>query len=262
MSRFRKIVEDAISDRRDFMHSMDMFDIYFEKLNGQLDLDKYYFESDLDLGVELTDENDKVSVVITFKQDENERHAAGLYHPFSSTIELILTHIFADLRDRVDIKYGEDPIMLSKEMCIRGSDILKLVRSNLLRGTFIHEYQHFMDDKKKKYLTKSVDKARKDKSKTTQFSKEYTPDYYNSDHEKNAHYMSMLFSITADIVNQSKTKMASLTPEQRLEFFKDQVNRQDSPFKEYYALLNKNSQRRLLNRVYSYLTADFWKDLK
>lgn len=274
MSRFREIVkkelasygylldEDAKKDNEYLRHSIDKFDEYITKLTKQINPNKYYFDSDINLAVQLVEEFGDVAVVITF---ENEEHtnANGTYNR-NGVIQIILGNIF-DLNNEVDIARNKDPITREEnKISIRGDDILHLMNSNNVRSTFVHEYQHFIDDKQRNYLAKSSDKLKstvQDLPADERIEK-YKNLYYNSAHENNAHYMTLLHDISTELRKQADVNLAFLTPEQRVELFLNNISRQDSDFKALYNKLDKKLQRHLINRLYKYFSADFWNDRK
>lgn len=274
MSKFREMVkrelalhgysldEDAKKDNEYLRHSIDKFDEYIAKLTKQINPNEYYFDSDMNLVVQLVEEFGKVAVVITF-EDEKFPYANGTYNR-NGVIQLILGNIF-DLDNKVDIARDRDPITYEdNKISIRGDDLLHLVNSNNVRSTFVHEYQHFIDDKQRKYLAKSSDKLKSaiQDLPTDEREEKYKNLYYNSAHENNAHYMTLLHDISAELRKQADVNLALLTPEQRLDLFLDNISRQNSDFRALYKKLDKKLQRHLINRLYKYFSADFWNDRK
>ena len=272
MSRFRQIVEnqlntygyslyeDAKKDNEYLRHSIDVFDEYIAKLAKQIDPEEYYFDSNLDLSVELNEDFGNVAVVIVFEPENDRRVSYGTYDK-NGIIQIILGNIF-DLNKEANTIKAEDPIMRDDKISILGKDILHLMNSNNVRSTFIHEYQHFIDDKQRNYLKKSSDKlANELKNLPYDHSTEdYKKLYYNSAHENNAHYMRLLHDISVELKKQANRNLALLTPEQRLELFLHNISRQGSDFRELYKSLNKRLQRRLISRLYKYFSADFWDE--
>lgn len=274
MSKFREMAkrelalhgyslnEDAKKDNEYLRHSIDKFDEYIAKLTQQINPNTYYFDSDINLTVQLAEEFGEVAVVITF-EDEKSPYAKGTYNR-NSVIQLILGNIF-DLDNKVDIIRNKDPIMyIDNAISIRGDDILHLVNSNNVRSTFVHEYQHFIDDKQRNTLAKSSDKLKSaiQDLPTDEREERYKSLYYNSAHENNAHYMTLLHDISAELRKQAGVNLALLTPEQRLDLFLNNISRQNSDFRALYKKLDKKLQRHLINRLYKYFSADFWNDRK
>lgn len=272
MSRFREIVkkelasygysldEDAKKDNEYLRHSIDKFDEYIAKLTKQIDPDKRYFDSDMNLAVHLVEEFGDVAVVITF-EDKVHANANGTYNR-NGVIQIILGHIF-DLDNEADITRSEDPITREdNKISMRGDDILRLMNSNAVRSTFVHEYQHFIDDKQRNYLAKSSSKLKSTMQNlpADERAEKYKDFYYNSAHENNAHYMTLLHDISVELRKQADVNLALLTPEQRMDLFLYNISRQDSDFKALYNKLDKKLQRHLINRLYKYFSADFWND--
>lgn len=274
MSNFREMVkrelalhgysldEDAKKDNEYLRHSIAKFDEYIAKLTKQINPNEYYFDSDMNLVVQLVDEFGKVAVVMAF-EDEKSPYANGTYNR-NGVIQLILGNIF-DLDNKVNIVRDRDPITYEdNKISILGDDLLHLANSNNVRSTFVHEYQHFIDDKQRNYLAKSSDKLKSAIQDLPADEREerYKNLYYNSAHENNAHYMTLLHDISAELRKQADVNLALLTPEQRLELFLDNISRPGSDFRALYKKLDKKLQRHLINRLYKYFSADFWNDRK
>lgn len=272
MSKFREMVkrelalhgysldEDAKKDNEYLKHSMEKFDEYLVKLAKQINPNEYYFDSNMNLAVHLVEEFGKVDVVVTF-EDEEFPYANGTYNR-NGVIQIILGHIF-NLGKEADITRNEDPITREdNKISMRGNDILRLMKSNAVRSTFVHEYQHFIDDKQRNYLAKSSDKLKSaiQDLPAGERGERYKSLYYNSAHENNAHYITLLHDISIELRKQAEVNLALLTPEQRMELFLDNISRPGSDFKALYNKLDKKLQRHLINRLYKYFSADFWND--
>ena len=196
-------------------------------------------------------------------EDEKFPYANGTYNR-NSVIQLILGNIF-DLDNKVDIMCDRDLITYEdNKISILGDDLLHLVNSNSVRSTFVHEYQHFIDDKQRNYLAKSSDKLKSaiQDLPADERRERYKSLYYNSAHENNAHYMTLLHDISAELRKQADANLALLTPEQRLDLFLDNISRPGSDFRALYKKLDKKLQRHLITRLYKYFSADFWNDRK
>ena len=106
---------------------------------------------------------------------------------------------------------------------------------------FLHEFTHLVDHSEKKHM--------------------YQPnrEYNDRDAEKNAWFMTKMFDVTAQLINEYGKALKDLTPEERLSFMKNKWNK-DEHFMKYYNKLQPKDQKRFLSRLYSYFSTDHWNN--
>lgn len=261
MSEFRRIVEenlikygysleeDTHKDRQDLLLALETYDIILKKLYKNID---NYVDEDDEININSSMENVNYfqlepgygTLIVIFHYDESET-AGGLFMRDSNVISINLANRFSDIND-----YIED--ITGNKVWIKPENYFSLLRERDTQSTFVHEFQHYLDNAKG-ILKKSV------------FQKTGNTDiddkkYWNSAHERNAYTIQRIFDIVGKTTDTNDYKaMRNLTPEQRLDFMKNKWQK-DEDFMNYYNKLEPKAQKRLLSRLYQYFSTDFWKD--
>ena len=285
MTRFRDIVEnellkntllseDAKSDHEFYRHAKDKFFEFVEILENSLDPNKYYF--DYDVKVLLHEEFSDVLVSVYFTdQGDIEKYVGGEYigkHISKvPNITLSLQNIY-DLNNE-NFKYVFYPPLMQEIPALLGKDIIKLVKTSAIFSTFLHEYRHFMDDMQLDYLIKSRKKTdhlwkkiRKQKDANND-KNEHRFYRFNSDHEANAYFFSILAKVMNNMIKEVKNKkgnaakLRELPQKERLKFFIDELNKEDSYVKEYMQRFDKDKQRNFYSRLYKFFSDSIWDEL-
>lgn len=258
MSKFRTIVEqeikkvyqeDAYSDREDLLFALNAFENVIQGFENKIvDTRAMYTETSPQLSLELNTDAGPLVVALMLDEDDKEKHTAGIYVPTGPAICIYLCNMF-DLEDWDAIK-GTDPVTGEANVTlIPGKSILELLSKQAVQSTFVHEFQHFMDDKYKNFLKKAA-ASRTTKDKDTW--------YWNSPHEKNAHYLAWILKIAGELYSKYGRALKDLSPIERLDFLKNEWQKHDE-FMQYYNLLDAKSKKRFLARLYNYFSTDFWK---
>ena len=246
-SQLKKIKEDAHADRANLLLALDTYEEVLQKLSEQLDLKKDYCDSDEETSVDLNTKFGYLRVYFSFDQDEEDTDSNGIYWRSGPTIVINLYNLL-DLEKYIS-KRGINPYTGEENtIYLTGESLLKLARTGNCQNTFIHEFQHFLDDKNKQFLQKSA---------ASFIGRPKEEWYWNSPHEKNAHYLAWLAKIASKSFNKYKKGLKDLTPEQRLDFLKNEW-KNDEDFVSYYNELNDKSKKRFMSRLYNYLSTDFW----
>lgn len=248
MSKFRNIVENvlkenAYTDKNNLELALKAYNTLlrqYYKTMDEYNTDTFDFELLLN-GINYFEiETEYGPLEITFDYNSNNSYNGVFFIGSKSHKPNIIINLamFSDFKDYIQEE-------IDGSTYIKFEDWTYLLKNYYVKSTFVHEFQHYIDECKG-ILIKN---------------KEYKPDsnkYYNSSVEINANTMQIIFQISRKILDDNYGAiMEYWTPEQRFDFLKNKW-KQDDEFMEYYNKLEPRTQKKLLSRLYKYFSADFW----
>ena len=255
MSKFRSIVENilkenAYTDKNNLQLALNTYDTllrqYYKTMN-EYNHEDFDFELLLN-GINYFEIETKYGPLeVTFDYNPNNSYNGVFFIGSKSHKPNIIINLamFSDFEDYISKKTNDS-------VYIKFEDWTYLLKNHYVKSTFVHEFQHYIDECKG-ILIKN---------------KEYKPydnKYYNSSFEISANTMQIIFEISRRILEDNYGEiMEYWTPEQRFDFLKNNW-KQDDEFMNYYNKLEPKAQKKLLARLYKYFSADFWdkeKDLR
>lgn len=233
-----KLTEDNVKNRELLVKAIDAYTQFQSELAKKIKNDERVSENDSRLNVSIGTDIGDLLVILNLTDD----HAAnGFYRPRDKTITLNLPVLIKDFDQYTSHDFDE--LMQSDALFINTDTLLELLHGGHVQSTFIHEFVHFFDDMVNHPLPKD---------------KLTGHDYYNAAHERYAKLIQTILEITARIVKQHGLAMKELSPEDRLAFMKS-AWRNDEYFMSYYNELDTRNKKKLLSRLYSYFSGDYWK---
>ena len=265
MSEFRKIVEcelakhgysleeDAYKDRENLLLALNTYEEIVKTCKEEIDsLNMYSKHESLNVGADYIEnitlfklKSLKPELTVCFVVDLYENNKTrGEFDVESNTIYIYMNSIYSDLETVIESGKEYPNAVVSTD------DWFSLIRSKLCQDTFVHEFQHYLDNKRG-IINNSVKKiSNKKKSKEI--------DYWNDPIETNAFYMQRLMNAANDLSKKYNKALRDMTPEERLDFIKNSW-KNNRTFMLYYNKLEPKAQKRLLSRLYQYFSTDFWK---
>ena len=175
--------------------------------------------------------------------------ASGTFNSEKNEIKIYLANIFGKEELLDEYYYYE---VNDSEIWIRPYDGWDLVKSRAVKATFIHEFQHYLDNTRKilkiQTLKKINDKNIDDRN------------YFNLPYEKNAFTIETIYRLISKLIRDkdySEIEKGLTQKEQSilLNFMRNGW-RNDELFMEIYDHLEPKAQKRFLSRLYQYFSTN------
>ena len=238
MSKFRILVENIIQEdgKADKARHQEAVQIYLDltdAVNARLSKKSgstRLYSGDEDLVYELKTPYGPLIVVLD--PEINHSHV-GEYFTGQNMLCIYPNEILEAEEDK-----DQDKPYITKD------DLLYALGLAIVQRTFLHEYTHFVDEKKTKVINYPKNLNKDDQSS-----------YLNYSREKNAFFIEWLNDFVVELYNKYGKALRYIDTNKKIDFIRSVLNNNEQ-FKEYFNYLNPKGKKRFMGRLYSYFTVD------